>query len=176
MKPDTENIYQRKINQVIDYINANLHLPLRLDIIAGQVNVSERQLLRIMKGALNESLYAYVARQRVERAVLYMHTEDMSLADLASRVGYDSPQSFSKAFKKQFSVSPKAYMDKLRARLREETEKWSNASVGKEIIPSGMFGTIRLQKGKYAVYTLKGRYAGLQELYKPVGGINLVHT
>ena len=54
MKPDTENIYQRKINQVIDYINANLHLPLRLDIIAGQVNVSERQLLRIMKGALNE--------------------------------------------------------------------------------------------------------------------------
>ena len=37
MKPDTENIYQRKINQVIDYINANLHLPLRLDIIAGQV-------------------------------------------------------------------------------------------------------------------------------------------
>ena len=126
MKPDTENIYQRKINQVIDYINANLHLPLRLDIIAGQVNVSERQLLRIMKGALNESLYAYVARQRVERAVLYMHTEDMSLADLASRVGYDNPQSFSKAFKKQFSVSPKAYMDKLRARLREETEKWSN--------------------------------------------------
>ena len=117
MKPDTENIYQRKINQVIDYINANLHLPLRLDIIAGQVNVSERQLLRIMKGALNESLYAYVARQRVERAVLYMHTEDMSLADLASRVGYDNPQSFSKAFKKQFSVSPKAYMDKLRARL-----------------------------------------------------------
>ena len=156
MKPDTENIYQRKINQVIDYINANLHLPLRLDIIAGQVNVSERQLLRIMKGALNESLYAYVARQRVERAVLYMHTEDMSLADLASRVGYDNPQSFSKAFKKQFSVSPKAYMDKLRARLREETEKWSNASVGKEIIPSGMFGTIRLQKGK------------LQELYNTI--------
>lgn len=155
MKPDTENIYQRKINQVIDYINANLHLSLRLDIIAGRVNVSERQLLRIMRGALNESLYAYVARQRVERAVLYMHTEDMSLADLASRVGYDNPQSFSKAFKKQFSVSPKAYMDKLRVRLREETEKWSNASVGKEIIPSGMFGTIRLQKGKYAVYTLK---------------------
>lgn len=92
----------------------------------------------------------------------------MSLADLASRVGYDNPQSFSKAFKKQFSVSPKAYMDKLRARLREETEKWSNASVGKEIIPSGMFGTIRLQKGKYAVYTLKGSYAGLQELYNTI--------
>lgn len=108
MKPDTENIYQRKINQVIDYINANLHLPLRLDIIAGQVNVSEQQLLRIMKGALNESLYAYVARQRVERAVLYMHTEDMSLADLASRVGYDNPN-----LSRKRSRNNSAYLRKL---------------------------------------------------------------
>ena len=137
MKPDTENIYQRKINQVIDYINANLHLPLRLDIIAGQVNVSERQLLRIMKGALNESLYAYVARQRVERAVLYMHTEDMSLADLASRVGYDNPQSFSKAFKKQFSVSPKAYMDKLRARLEKRPRSGVMLRSGRRLFHQG---------------------------------------
>ena len=82
MKPDTENIYQRKINQVIDYINANLHLPLRLDIIAGQVNVSERQLLRIMKGALNESLYAYVARQRVERASCDFASFSASIVEL----------------------------------------------------------------------------------------------
>ena len=60
MKPDTENIYQRKINQVIDYINANLHLPLRLDIIAGQVNVSERQLLRGKAACrASGSIYAY---------------------------------------------------------------------------------------------------------------------
>ena len=35
-------------------------------------------------------------------------------------------------------------------------------------ITEGMFGTIRLQKGKYAVYTLKGSYAGLQELYNTI--------
>ena len=61
MKPDTENIYQRKINQVIDYINANLHLPLRLDIIAGQVNVSERQLCLCGEATCRASgsIYAY---------------------------------------------------------------------------------------------------------------------
>ena len=131
MKPDTENIYQRKINQVIDYINANLHLPLRLDIIAGQVNVSERQLLRIMKGALNESLYAYVARQRVERAVLYMHTEDMSLADLASRVGYDNPQSFSKAFKKQLiHISFRRYAELFLESVQETIQRISESLYG----------------------------------------------
>jgi AraC-like DNA-binding protein len=117
MRSDTENIYRQKVNQVIDYLSANLHKPLQLDTIADQINVSQRQLLRIMRSALHESLFAYVARQRVERAVLYMQTEEMSLAQLAEMVGYESPQSFSKAFKKQLGISPKTYMKELRARL-----------------------------------------------------------
>lgn len=71
-----------------------------LDTLANQINVSQRQLLRIMHSSLNESLYSYVVRQRVERAVLYMQTEEMNLTKLAGMVGYDNPQSFSKAFKK----------------------------------------------------------------------------
>lgn len=119
MKSSTENIYKQKVNQVIDYINSNLHQPLQLNVIADIVNVSQRQLLRMMSSALNEPLYAYVARQRIERAILYMQTEDISLQKLAGLVGYDNPQSFSKAFKKQFGISPKAYISGLRMRLKE---------------------------------------------------------
>ena len=79
MKNSTENIYKQKVNQVIDYINSNLHQPLQLNVIADIVNMSQRQLLRMMSSALKEPLYTYVARQRVERAVLYMQIEDMSL-------------------------------------------------------------------------------------------------
>ena len=246
MRNSTENIYQQKVNQVIDYISANLHLPLQLDVIADKINVSQRQLLRIMRSALNESLYTYVARQRIERAVLYMQTEEMSLTTLSSMVGYDNPQSFSKAFKKQFGISPKAYINELQSRLEGyvqssgnrsslqaeicyfeglelvyirifgkygETEPyeiaWNKlmlflkdnqaltletrfiglsfddpnvtnynqcrfyacASVKKKIVPTGEFGTIRLQQGKYAVYTLKGSCSGLQELYN----LSLIH-
>ncbi len=250
MRNSTENIYQQKVNQVIDYISANLHLPLQLDVIADKINVSQRQLLRIMRSALNESLYAYVARQRIERAVLYMQTEEMSLTTLSTMVGYDNPQSFSKAFKKQFGISPKAYINELQSRLEGyvqssgnrsslqseicyfeglelvyirifgkygETEPyeiaWNKlmlflkdnqalscetrfiglsfddpnvtnynqcrfyacASVEKKIVPTGEFGTIRLQQGKYAVYTLKGSCSGLQELYNNIS-VNFEHT
>lgn len=244
MRNNTENIYQQKINQVIDYISVNLHKHLQLDIIAYQINVSQRQLLRITRSSLNESLYSYIARQRVERAVLYMQTEEMSLTKLSEMVGYDNPQSFSKAFKKQFSISPKIYMNELQSRLEScvkssdnrqsklyseicETEDleliyirilgkygedklyeaaWNKlilfltknealtettrfigisfddphvtkhencrfyacASVQKKIIPTGEFGAIQLKKGKYAVYTLKGSYSGLQELYNGI--------
>lgn len=244
MLSSTENIYHQKVNQIIDYISANLHRPLQLDVLAHQINVSQRQLLRIMRSSLNESLYSYIARQRVERAVLYMQTEEMSLTKLAEMVGYDNPQSFSKAFKKQFGISPKKYMNHLHSRLdgyvkssgNRENELYSEiceleelelvyirifgkygedepyktawnklilflsenkaladttrfigisfddpnitknencrfyacGAVHTKIIPTGEFGTIQLKKGKYAVYTLKGSYSGLQQLYNNI--------
>lgn len=70
-----------------------------------------------MRSALNESLYSYVARQRIERAVLYMQLEDMNLKKLSAMVGYDNPQSFSKAFRKQMGISPKTYIKSLQTRL-----------------------------------------------------------
>ncbi len=251
MRSDTENIYRQKANRVIDYIGANLHQPLQLAVIADQIHVSRRQLLRIMHSVLNESLSAYVSRQRVERAVMYMQPEEMSLTKLAEMVGYDNPQSLSKAFKKQFGISPKTYTDKLRARL-ERTVKNGNigqdplqseicrekelelvyiriigkygeesfyetawnklvrflqsndaltnetrfigisfddpnvtkpdqcrfyacASIQNKITPTGEFGTIRLREGKYAVYTLKGSYSGLQKLYDNIS-VNFEYT
>ena len=128
MRNSTENIYKEKVNQIIDYISANLHFPLKLDVIAGEINVSQRQLLRIMRYAMNESLYAYIARQRVERAVLYMQTEKMSLTSLAAMVGYDNPQSFSKSFKKQFGISQKAYLSELQSRLENYVQSSGNGN------------------------------------------------
>jgi AraC-like DNA-binding protein/DNA gyrase inhibitor GyrI len=244
MRSDTKDIYQQKANRIIDFISSHLHEPLQLDLMASLINVSQRQLLRIMHSALNESLYSYVARQRVERAVMYMQTEDMSLTKLAGMTGYDNPQAFSKAFKKQLGISPKAYMVELQSRLADYVKSSGNrqsqlypeiceegnlelvyirifgkygekvscetawnklvhflksnnalskatrfigisfddpnvtkhdqcrfyacASVQKKITPTGEFGTIQLKSGKYAVYTLKGSYAGLQELYNNI--------
>lgn len=251
MRSSTENIYQKKVNQVIDYISANLHQPLQLDVIAGKICVSRRQLLRIMRSALDESLYAYMARQRMERAIMYMQTEEMTLAELAVRIGYDNPQSFSKAFRKLFGISPKTYINGLNARLQEYVKSsggkyetvpseiceeedlnliyirivgqygkekpyetaWNKlikfleekqvlsaatrfiglsfddpnvttarqcrfyacATVDKPVEAAGVFGTLRLRKGKYAVYTLKGSYSSLQEFYNNIS-VNFNHT
>ena len=68
-----------------------MHQPLQLNVISDIVNMSQRQLIRMMSSVLNEPLYPYVAMQNVERAVLYMQTEDMSLQNLIGLVGYDNP-------------------------------------------------------------------------------------
>jgi AraC-like DNA-binding protein/predicted transcriptional regulator YdeE len=244
MRYSTEDIYQKSVNRVIDYINARLHTPLPLDRIAGFIHVSRRQLLRIMRTSLHEPLSAYIARQRIERAVMYMQTEDLTLTELAERVGYDNSQSFSKAFKKHFGLPPKVYVKELKTRLESlvkcssgaqnhlqpeicseqetdliyiriigeygETELYAAAwnklmdflrinrelsdatrfigisfddpyvtkrhllrfyacgSVTKPFVPTGEFGVLKIPAGRYAVYTLKGSYSGLQELYSRI--------
>lgn len=243
MRSNTENIYKQKVNQVLDYISMNLDKPLSLDKLARLIHVSQRQLIRIMRSALNEPLSSYITRQRVERSVLYMQIEKLNLMQLAEKVGYDSPQSLSKAFKRHFGIPPKTYINELQAKLEgyvkssrggqdmssevcdveslelvyirivgkygedasyneawkklvnflsenqalspmtrfigisyddpnvtksEQCRFYACASVQKEIVPSGDFGTIRLPKGKYAVYTLKGSYSGLQELHNNI--------
>ena len=126
MRNSTENIYQQKVNQVIDYISSHLQEPLKLAVLADKINVSQRQLLRIMHSSLNESLASYVSRQRIERAVMYLQTENMDLTTLAIMVGYENAQSFSKAFKKQYGISPKNYVRELQMRLESYVKSSGN--------------------------------------------------
>ncbi|MCD7973401.1 MAG: AraC family transcriptional regulator [Candidatus Azobacteroides sp.] len=244
MKESTENIYHEKANEVLDYISRNPDKLLKLKELASLANVSQRQLVRIMDSFLEESLYEYIIRQKMERAVIYMQIEHLSLAEIAERTGYNNPQSFSKVFRKQFGLSAKAYINSLHQKIKEQVEKeekmpddlpheivytnnlplvylrifgkygkaaayhhtWQNliqflkdrhslnrdtrfigisfndpnvtcssgccfyacASVNENFLSGGKFGKLVLPGGKYAVYTLKGSYAGLQSFYNKI--------
>ncbi|MGM5631232.1 AraC family transcriptional regulator [Apibacter raozihei] len=121
-KEATKKIYKEKVNIVLDYINANLHSSLSLEVLSNLVHVSTRHLLRIMQQELKESVLTYIVRQRVERAVLYMQIEDLSLTCLAEMVGYDNPQSFSKAFKNHLGISPRKFVNQLKLKINNNIE------------------------------------------------------
>lgn len=136
MRKSTEDIYRQKIGEIVDHISANIHNPLALSDIARVTGVSQRQLHRIMNEYLNESPAGYITRQRMERAVMYMQTTEIALPELAGMTGYDNPQSFSKAFKRYFGISPKMYLIQLKDRLKKRVQAGSgmNMSIIPEII------------------------------------------
>ena len=82
MKSDTEEKYLQQVNRVIDYINSHLNEPLRVETLAREVCLSEYHFHRIMRAYLHEPLATYIARQRVERAVMYLQM----FADAATAV------------------------------------------------------------------------------------------
>lgn len=109
MKEETQYKYQELVNQTIDYISSHLYESITVGILAEKMCVSPYHFHRIMRSHINESLATYITRQRVERAAQLLQTGKWKLNDLADKIGFETPQSLSKAFKKHFGLSPAAF-------------------------------------------------------------------
>lgn len=109
MKAATNNEYQKAINKAIDYINEHLNEPIDLKKIAEVSCLSEFHFHRIFRAYIGESVGAYISRLRLEQAAQKLQVTDDTLTEIAGKTGYRSQQSLSKAFKKFFGLSPRAF-------------------------------------------------------------------
>jgi AraC-like DNA-binding protein len=55
---------------------------------------------------MNCNLWEYVIRLRMEESKRLIETTDLRRYEIADRVGYESPEHFSKIFKKYYGISP----------------------------------------------------------------------
>lgn len=108
-KTETQQVYAERVNLIIEYINENLHEKLNIKQLAEISHFSPYHFHRIIRVFLGESLGAYVSRTRVEKAAKLIRYSKMTLEEIAYNVGFETPSSFSKAFKKHFNVSPSYY-------------------------------------------------------------------
>lgn len=108
-----------KIQHIIKYIEENYHHNISIQELETLSNYSYRNVQRVFKNIFNESLGAFQKRLKLENAYKKLiYTRD-PITDISYSVGFESLQSFSKSFKKQFNVSP------IRAR-KEKTDVFEN--------------------------------------------------
>jgi AraC family transcriptional regulator len=62
-----------------------------------------------MKAYTGEPVGVYIIRVRVETAAKLLRYSEMSVGEIAYRVGYDTPSSLSKVFRMFYSISPIEY-------------------------------------------------------------------
>lgn len=108
-KPATTADYQRRINIAVEYIRTHLDEDVDLRTLAEVTSFSPCHFHRIVSAFLGEPLGEFVARTRIETAARLLRYSDLSVAEIAYRVGYDAPSSLTKAFGRFFGVSPKTY-------------------------------------------------------------------
>ncbi len=106
VKTDTQNFYFERINKVIHYINNHLDENPDISKLAEIGNYSQYHFHRIMKAYLGESLGAYIIRLRLETAASLLLYSSETVNNIAFNVGYETPSSFTKAFKKRYGISP----------------------------------------------------------------------
>lgn len=76
------------------------------DALARKLNISPRQLNRIMKQTYGLSFRDKIAQLRTEVAVTLLTTTDRSIASIAEELGYDSPSNFTVFIKKATGRTP----------------------------------------------------------------------
>ena len=99
------------LNRAMEYIENNLTGEISYDRIAQLANCSVYHFQRMFPYITGIALSEYIRCRRLTRAADELQTTDIKIIDLALKYGYDSPEAFSRAFKKLHGVAPMSARD-----------------------------------------------------------------
>ena len=102
---------------VITYMHKHYFEEINIDRYAEMLALSPGRFAHIFKEDTGTSPYAYVLGIRLERSAELLALSELSVSEVAERVGFCDPLYFSKLFKKKYGASP----------LKFRREKWQNA-------------------------------------------------
>jgi len=97
---------REKMRVVLDYMNAHLTRNIELAELAGLVDMSQFHFLRLFRMACGATPHHYLVQRRVEVATDILLREDVSLAEVAYRVGFADQSHFSRHFRRINGASP----------------------------------------------------------------------
>ncbi|MBL1420333.1 MAG: AraC family transcriptional regulator [Alphaproteobacteria bacterium] len=100
--------YLHQVQKALDYIEAHLDADISLARVAREAAISQWHFARIFKALTNETLKSYIRSRRLSNALDKLLTTDERIIEIAMDTGFASQESFSRAFKKIFDLSPHA--------------------------------------------------------------------
>ncbi len=109
MKRSTERDYHERIVRTLVYIQQHLDDELELENLASAAAFSRFHFHRVFRGLVGESLKEHIRRLRLERAAQKLKQQDGPITDIAFEAGFETHESFTRAFGAMFGVSPSSY-------------------------------------------------------------------
>ena len=97
---------------IIEYINGHLHLPLTAEMIAGAFSISSYKLQAAFLILTGKSLVLFIKETRMEAARNLLLTTNSPLKEIAGLCGYHHYNSFLRAFKNHFFITPNRFRRK----------------------------------------------------------------
>lgn len=103
------NSNMERLLPILVHIQAHLEQDLALNALAALANLSPYHFHRLFRATVGETVKQYVQRLRLEQGAFRLKLHDIPVIDVAFSLGYHSHESFTRAFRKQFGMPPKAY-------------------------------------------------------------------
>ncbi len=97
------------VQRMQDYIEQNLQNPITLHELAASAGYSPFHCARLFKEYAGKSPFDYIRTLRLSRAALKLRDEKVKVVDVALDFVFDSHEGFTRAFSKEFGVTPYKY-------------------------------------------------------------------
>lgn len=99
----------------IFYIEAHLGEALTLDQIAVAAHLSPHHFARSFRATSGDTVMGYVRKRRLSIAAERLARNECAIIDIAFDASFDSQEAFTRAFKRQFGITPAAFREKQKA-------------------------------------------------------------
>jgi len=97
------------VQRMQDYIERHITEPITLHMLAQTAGYSPWHAARIFKELTGKTPFEYVRALRLSRAAVKLRDENTRVIDVALDFVFDSHEGFTRAFSKQFGMSPRHY-------------------------------------------------------------------
>jgi len=101
-------IFHDRLIKAAELMEANIEEPLSLDELAAAIGVSRRQIERLFRRHLGQVPTKYYLELRLRRARELLLQTSMSIMDITTACGFQSPPHFSKCYRSVFGHPPSA--------------------------------------------------------------------
>lgn len=108
-QPVAVSTQDARVNQLLDYLRANLDTPHAVDDLAMRTSMSRRTFTRHFSKATGMTLVEWLVNERLRRARELLETTSMSVEKISDLVGFQTPVSLRQHFRKHHRVSPREW-------------------------------------------------------------------
>ncbi len=99
----------RTVQKLQAYMEQNIYKSITLKELADVAGYSPWHMARIFKDLTGKTPFDYLRGLRLTKAALYLRDNDAKILDVALDFVFDSHEGFTRAFSKEFGVSPYQY-------------------------------------------------------------------
>lgn len=119
-----KNNYSRElVNEVVQFMEENLHLSLTVTDLSEHFFVSPTTLKKIFKEDTGYGLINYFRILKMEQAKEWVKTGYYNFTEIASLLGFTSIHHFSRTFKKYVGFNPTAYQKQVQS-IEQQLDSW----------------------------------------------------
>ncbi len=106
---DSMKLADRRIGEVLNWLEQNLSEPVSLDEVCARFGFSKRNLTRRFKVSTGRSLFEYIEHLRMQRAKMLLTESSLNIEQVAIELGYQSSTVFGRRFRRAFELTPKRF-------------------------------------------------------------------